>query len=163
MGAKKGMFWLPMCLFPFDGERCSIQPPTAARTEKRLNLQDLLWKKSKILTDIIFPTKPMYLAGCVAPATLSSLSADVPVPVLDSIPPEPGPSRKAGGEALVSLTATFSIVQQYIWDAGGKGVSYSCQGWDSVPFPKQLSLVQPPGQATASSFPPPNLVRETED
>lgn len=56
----------------------------------------------------------MYLAGCAAPATLSSLSADVPVPVLDSVPPEPGPRRKAGGEALVSLTATFSVVQQYI-------------------------------------------------
>lgn len=49
---------------------------------------------------------------------LSFLSTDVPAPVSASMPPETGPSQKAGGEALISFMMKLSVtnaqvLQQY--------------------------------------------------
>lgn len=159
MGAKWGMFWLPMC--PHFVERnVQFNHPHGQYSGEADALGIYLEeKKNKILTDIVFPAKSTFLAGCgVSDVALSFLSTDVPAPVSASMLPETGPSQKAGGEALISFMMKLShqcpsSPAVPLWKHAGRRCPIAVRGGASVPFSKQLSI--PASCPESPIFPPP--------
>lgn len=147
MGAKGGVFWLPMCSH-FVERNVQFNHPHGQYGGEALGIY-LEEKKNKILTDIVFPTKSTFLVGCGVSDALSFLSADVPAPVSASVPPETGPSQKAGGEALNSFMMKLSVtnarvLQQYTWGNMREGSVLQLSGVERLSSSLSSSLFQPP-------------------